>query len=125
MSEENVELVRRWVEAFNRREFLPDDFDPEVEWVEDQHYPGAGTFDGPAGVERSLKEWWDAWSEITMQLEEVIDLGDRVVVAGHNQARGHGSDVSVTAEFGGVYEFRRRKIVRVHVLASRAEALEA
>jgi len=125
MSEENVALVRRWVEAFNRRELLLDDFDPEVEWVEDQRYPGADTFHGPAGVERSLTKWWDAWSEITMQLVEVIDLDDRVVGAGHIQARGHGSDVSVTAEFGGVYEFRRRKIVRVRVLGSRAEALEA
>ena len=125
MSQENVELVRRWVEAFNRRELLLDDFDPDVEWVEDQRYPGAETFHGPAGVERSLKKWWDAWSEITMHLVEVIDLGDRVVVAGHTQARGHGSDVSVTAEFGGVYEFRRRKIVRVQVLGSRADALEA
>jgi hypothetical protein len=53
---------------------LPDDFDPEVEWVEGLRYPGAETFHGPAGVERSLKKWWDAWSEITVQLVEVIDL---------------------------------------------------
>jgi hypothetical protein len=60
-----------------------------------------------------------------MHLMEVIDLGDRVVVAGHTRARGHGSDVSVTAEFGGVYEFRRGKVARVQVLGSRTEALEA
>jgi ketosteroid isomerase-like protein len=125
MSQENVELVRRGIEAFYRREVLPDDFDPEVEWVEDQRFPGAETFHGPAGVERSVKKWWDAWSEITMHLVEVIDLGDRVVVAGHTEARGHGSDVSVTAEFGGVYEFRRGKVVRVQVLGSRNEALDA
>lgn len=120
-----MELARRQFEAFNRRELSLDDYDPEVEWVEDQRYPGADTFHGPAGVERSLKKWWDAWSELTTQLVEVIDLGDRVVVTGHTHARGHGREVSVTAEFGAVMEFRRRKIVRVQVLGSRAEALEA
>jgi ketosteroid isomerase-like protein len=125
VSQENVEVVRRAVEAFNRRELLLDDLDPEVEWIEDQRFPGAETFHGPAGVERSVRKWWEAWSELTMHLVEVIDLGDRVVVAGRTQARGHGSDVSVTAEFGGVYEFRRGKVVRVQVLGGRAEALEA
>jgi ketosteroid isomerase-like protein len=125
MSQENVEVVRRVVEAFNRRELLLDDLDPEVEWVEDQRFPGAETFHGPAGVERSVKKWWDAWSEISMHLVDVVDLGDRVVVAGRTQARGHGSEVNVTAEFGGVYEFRRGKVVRVQILGSRADALEA
>src|SRR5215207_5321850 len=124
MSEENVELVRRAVEAFNRRELVFEDFDPEIEWVEDPRYPGAETFQGRSGVERSVQKWWDAWGEITIRLEEVIDFGDRVVIAGHTEARGHGSDVRVTAEVGGVYEFRDGKIVRVHALGSRAEALE-
>lgn len=125
MSEANVEAVRDVIEAFNRRQLLLDVLDPEVEWVEDQRYPGAETFHGPAGAERSVKKWWEAWSEITMQPEEVIDLEDQVVVAGHIQARGHGSEVSVTAEFGGVYKFRHGKIVQVRVLGGRAEALEA
>jgi ketosteroid isomerase-like protein len=125
MSREKVEVVQRAVEAFNRRELPLDDLDPEVEWVEDQRYPGAETFHGSAGVERSLRKWWDAWSELTLHVGEVIDLGDRVVVAGHTEARGHGSDVSVTAEFGGLYEFRRGKVVRVQAFGSRTEALEA
>jgi ketosteroid isomerase-like protein len=125
MSQENVEVVWRATEAFNRRELLLDDLDPEVEWVEDQRFPGAESFHGPAGVERSVKKWWDAWSEITMELTEVIDLGDRVVIAGRSHARGHGSDVSVTAQFGGIYEFRGGKVVRVQIFGGRAEALEA
>jgi ketosteroid isomerase-like protein len=60
-----------------------------------------------------------------MRVEETIDLGDRLVAAGHTEARGHGSEVSVSAEFGGVYEFRDGRIVRVQTLGSRAEALAA
>jgi ketosteroid isomerase-like protein len=125
MSRENVEVVQRPLEAFNRREMWLDWLDSEVEWIEDPRYPGAETFRGPSGVERSIKKWWDAWSEITAHVEEVIDLGDRVVIAGHTQARGQDSDVSVTAPFGGVYEFRGGKVVRVQVCGSRDEALEA
>ncbi len=125
MSRENVELVQRAIQAFNRREVWLDYLDPEVEWVEDPRYPGADSFRGPSGVERSIMKWWDAWSEITVHVEEAIDLGDQVVIAGHTQARGHDSDVSVTAPIGAVYEFRGAKVVRVQVCSSRAEALEA
>ena len=125
MSQENLELVRRAIEAFNRRELWLDWLDPEVEWVEDPRYPGAQTFHGPPGVQQSLEKWWDAWSEITMQVEEVIDLGDQVVIAGHTRARGHDSEVVLTGSFGGVYEFRGGKVVRVQVCGSRAEAMEA
>jgi ketosteroid isomerase-like protein len=127
MSQENVEIVRRGVASFNRRDIgaILSDFDRDAEWVEDQRYPGAETFRGPSGVERSIRKWWDAWGEITMDLDETRDLADRVVLAGRVQARGHDSDVTVEAPFGGVYEFRAGKVVRVQILGSLHEALEA
>jgi ketosteroid isomerase-like protein len=127
MSQGNVEIVRRGVDSFNRCDITAvlSDFDHDAEWVEDQRYPGARTFRGPSGVERSIRKWWDAWGEITMDLDETIDLGDRVVLAGRVCARGHDTDVAVEAPFGGVYEFRAGKVVRVQTLGSRDEALEA
>jgi ketosteroid isomerase-like protein len=127
MSQENVQVVRRGIDGFNRRDIaaILRDFDPDAEWVEDQRYPGAETFRGPAGVERSIRKWWDAWGEIAMEVDETVDLGDLVVLAGRVRARGHNSDVTVEAPFGGVYEFREGKVVRVQVLGSRDEALEA
>src|SRR5919112_5742751 len=127
MSQENVEIVRRGMDAFNRRDVagVIVDFDQDAEWVEDQRYPGAQTFRGPDGVEQSIRKWWDAWAEITMTLDEAIDLGDRVVMAGRVVGRGNGSELTVEAPFGGVYEFRDGKVIRVRVLGSRAEALEA
>jgi uncharacterized protein len=108
MSRENVEVVLRGVDSFNRRDLaaMLRDFDEDAEWVEDQRYPGAETFRGPSGVERSIRKWWGAWGEIAMGVDEAIDLGDRVVLAGRVRARGHDSDVTVEAPFGGVYELR-------------------
>ena len=127
MSQENVEIVRQGADAFNRRDIaaILRDFDHDAEWVEDQRYPGAEAFSGPSGVERSIRKWWDAWGEIAMDIDETIDMGDRVVLAGRVRARGHDSDVTVEAPFGGVYEFRAGKVIRVQILASRAEAVEA
>ena len=120
-------MVRQAAEWFNERDvgaFLGL-FDEDAEWIEDQRYPGAETFRGPTGVERSLRKWWDAWAALAMYVDEAIDLGDCVVVAGHVEARGHDSEVAVEAPFGGVYEFRDGKVIRVRVLGSREEALEA
>jgi len=124
MSQENVEVMRRAVEAFNRRELLLNDLDPEVEWVEDQRFPGAETFRGPAGVERSVKNWWDAWSEITMH-----SWRSSTWRSSRGRRSYPGSRAWKRCERHGrvrwLYEFRRGKIVRVQILGSRAEALEA
>jgi ketosteroid isomerase-like protein len=127
MSQENVDVVRRGIDAFNRRDLpaLLGDFDQDVEWVEDQRYPGAETFRGRSGVERSLGKWWDAFGESAVQIEGTIDLGDRVVLYGRVRARGHDIDVEVEAPFGGLCEFRSGKAVRVQTFGSRADAVEA
>src|SRR6476469_1101214 len=125
MSQANVETVRRAVEAFNRREIWFEYLDPTVEWIEDPRYPDAQTYRGRDGVQRSIEKWWDAWAEITMQLDEVLDAGDRSVYWGISEARGHDSDLTVSGPFGAVWDFRNGLVVRVQVLGGRQEALEA
>ncbi len=127
MSQENVEVVRRGIEALNRRDLaaLLTHFDQDAEWVEDLRWPGAETFHGPSGVERSIRKWWDAWGDLFMDIDETIDIDDRVVLTGRVRARGHDSDVTVEAPFASIYEFRAGKVVRVQVVGSRTEALEA
>ena len=124
MSKGNVEVVRRAVDALNRRKMWLDYVDPEVEWIEDPRYPDAQTYRGREGVERSIEKWWDTWASLVMQVEEMVDVEDRVVFWGITEARGHDSDVTVRAPFGGVWEFRDGLVVRVHVLGGRDEALE-
>ena len=120
-----MEIVRRGIEAFNRRDMaaIRADAHPQIEWVKDPRYPGAQTFHGPEGVEQSVRKWWEAW-EIDLESEDFIDLGDRVVVSGHGHYRGHGSDVTLTAEFATVCEVRDGKVIRAEVLESRRAALE-
>ena len=125
MSEQNVERLREAIELFNRRQTWVGFFDPAVEWVEDPRYPDAQTYHGRDGVEQSLEKWWETWASVELQVEEVLDAGNRVVFWGVTEARGHDPDVTGSAPFGGVWEFRSGFVVRVQVLGSREDALEA
>jgi len=125
MSQENLETVRSAVEAFNRREMLVEYLDPEVEWIEDPRYPDAQTYHGRDGVQRSIEKWWDTWAELTMEIEDLLDAGDKVVYWGTTEARGHDSELTLSAPFGSVWEFRDGLAVKVQVLEGRAQALEA
>ena len=125
MSEENVEILRRAFEAFNRREVPFELLNPEVEWIEDPRYPGAQAFRGRDGVRRSIEGWWDTWASLAMRVEEIMDAGDQVVFWGVIEARGTDSDVTVSGPFGGVWEFRDGTAARICFVAGRSEALEA
>jgi ketosteroid isomerase-like protein len=125
MSQANVEVVRRAVEAFNRREMLLEFLDPDVEWIEDSRYPDAQTYRGHDGVERSIEKWWETWASAQLRVEEIVEADDRVVCWGLTEARGHDSDITISAPFGSVWELREGLVVRVQVLGGRDEALEA
>ena len=56
---------------------------------------------------------------------EIIDAGDRVVVAIRMSGRGRGSGIDVEANWFHVLTARDDKAVRIAWYASRAEALEA
>ena len=75
-----VELVRRTSEAANRR-----DLDAVVSsFAEDAVFDGraAGTFfEGRLAIRRFLEDWFGAYEELEVELEEVSDLGNGVVFA--------------------------------------------
>jgi SnoaL-like domain len=106
MSRENVEVVRRMVEAFNRREVPLELLDSEVEWIEGPRYPDAQTYRGPEGVERSIGKWWETWASQTMRVDGMVDADDLVAFWGVVDARGTDSEATVSAPFGGPPEHR-------------------
>jgi ketosteroid isomerase-like protein len=77
---DSVELVRRTSEAANRR-----DLDAVLSsFAEDAVFDGraAGTFfEGRPAIRRFLEDWFGAYEELEVELEEVSDLGNGVVFA--------------------------------------------
>jgi ketosteroid isomerase-like protein len=128
MSRENVELVRRAFEAFDRA-----DLEAMVCYLDpDSEFHPSGRFADTEPVYRGRQGWiefWNtfqaAWEHITISVERIEDLGDRVLVLGTFHGRGRGSGVEVTGEAAWLVTIRRGIFVHLRAFAEWDEALEA
>ena len=94
--------------------------------VVDHDILDAGEYRGRAGVERWLADWESAWSDFSMDAEELIDAGGgTVVVLLRMRATGRGSSVSVERDDAIVYELRDGLVARLDYYNDRAQALAA
>ncbi len=130
MSQENVEAFKRGLEAGNRRdvETLLEVLDPEVTWHSALHALLGGettVFRGHDGVREMLRDLYEAFDEIEIEISEIRDLGDRLVAIGRNRARGKASGADVESPFGFVTEFKNGKALVMRGYLDPKEALEA
>ena len=131
MSQENVEAVWRGVQAWNT-----DDLDaalaelhPDVEWhpsLEPAFEGKATTFKGHDGARRAWAEYrGEMFERLTIQVEEVRDLGESVLLLGRFTVTGRATHIEFDTEVGQLITFRDGKIATVHDYLSHREALEA
>jgi ketosteroid isomerase-like protein len=127
MSQENVETVKRLFAAFNERdldtfaELTTSDF----EWTTSMAAVEGEVFWGREGIETYFARMREAWEEFRSLASEYRDLGERVLSIGRLQARGRGSGVPVDAALDVLFDFRGRKISRMHSFLDHGEALRA
>jgi len=119
MSQENVEIVRRFlnVDVDEALTYA----DPGIVWNPVEELPTLGH----DAVRVSLAHWKAEWDDYKLMPGEFVDMGDRVVVTVHLRGRGRGSGVEIDARFYDVYTLRDGKIVRMDQFTERSEALEA
>ena len=130
MSQENVEIVRRVSDAYNRRdvEAMLDELHPEIEWhpwLQLQFGGGATVYRGHQGVRTGIRELEEAFSEIEAEQTEIRDLGERVVAIGHHRGRGKESGAITESPLAWIVEFKSGKVIRVREYLDPKEALEA
>ena len=128
MSQENVKIVRRAVEAIHRGDLdaALEAFDSEVEWEETASLgPDAQTYRGIAAVREAVGSWLGMWNDYEVVAQRIVAADDRVVVLTQERARGKASGVVVDRELGVVHTLCERRIVRSRLYGSHAEALEA
>jgi ketosteroid isomerase-like protein len=101
VSSDNVELVRRHYENWNRGDTgaVIAAFAPDVEWHGHPRLPEPGPYAGRDDVARWMDQFREAWGQVEARPIELIDAGDGVVALIHMTARGRGSGVEVQ---GGV-----------------------
>ena len=131
MSEENVEIVRRSAEEFNRGgvEAMIDTYwAPEIVWdMTNAGVPGVGVYTGYDEVRAFVADWFSVFKfdEWELEVEELIDCDDRVVSIVRQRGRGTFSGAEVSVDFAQVVSLRAGKIVRVDNYLDRSKALEA
>jgi ketosteroid isomerase-like protein len=126
MSEENVELGYRAIDAVNRRDLdsLLELMDEDVESVS-RIVAMEGGLHGHDGVRRWWKSWFDAFPDYRLEVVEMRDRGDVVVATVRAVGHGAGSDLPVEDNIFHASRWRDRRCVWWQVFRTKAEALEA
>jgi len=126
MSAENVERVRKSYE-FVDREHEPDvDLaHPDIRWHTRADLPDSATYHGHDGVATLLGEWFGAFEDLHVSVEELIDAGDRVVAVLRLHGRARGSAHEVDMSEAHVLTMRDGKVTELHEYPTKAEALKA
>ena len=129
MSEENVEIVRRYYEAYAQRgfdrwmEYWSDDIDhrPAKDGIDDP-----GPIRGKEAMRAHIRDWIDTFDDFWFEAVELIDAGEETVVAVERfGGRAKLSGVETDQTGGVVFTIRAGKIARCREYATRSEALEA
>ena len=124
---ENVDVVRRILEAFPRGvEEMLTSVDPEIE-LHSAIVGGAegNVYRGHVGFRQWFADSFESFEELENEWTEFRDLGDRVLALGHVKARGRGSGMELDSPMGWVFTVRHGKMVKAVGFLDRVEALEA
>jgi ketosteroid isomerase-like protein len=127
MSQENVESVRRGIDALNRGdldEWLSG-FAPEAELHTTGRFPDEGVYRGRAGLERYWAEIREDIEELSLSVSDLRAMGDRVFLAAIGRGRGKRSKVPIERPIWFVMTLRNGLALRLETYLDPTQALEA
>jgi ketosteroid isomerase-like protein len=126
MSEENVELLHRLVDAVNADTLPRDLLTPDFEVRNATTAVTDATYHGYEGALQWRSDMFDVVEEGRYQVDEILATGsDYVVIANRIVGRGRLSGAPVNLRWASVLRFREGQIARAEGYNSRREALEA
>ena len=125
MSQENVEIVKRAIQAFARHDLdaIEDHPDVEVDWSLSRGLE-AGIYRGREAAHRFWDTFYETFDRVVVVPEELIEHGDCVIVLDRTRLRGR-DGIEVEAHNVSVATVRDGRIVQWRLCRDRAEALKA
>ena len=131
MSRENVEIVRRIYDAAARRddttafEIYAEDIVFDVSHVRTAFLYTQSVYHGHEGVRQVWREGLDAFGEIDMEPQELVDAGDQVVAVVRERHAGRTSGARVESAHTAVWTLAETRVTRVEMFEDHDQALEA
>jgi ketosteroid isomerase-like protein len=127
MSGENVEIVRRGIEAWNRadRDEWLAVFAPGAEWHTTGRFADRGVYRGREELAGYWTEFREDIEEVGSSVSEIRAIGDKVFVAATATGRGRRSKAGFEVPVWFVMTFRDGVVVRVETYDDPEQALEA
>jgi ketosteroid isomerase-like protein len=127
MSQENVEVVRRGIDAWNRRDLTAwlavFGSNAEIDWSRARG-PLKGVYRGRGEVETLWNEFYSTFEEAHIETHGLTDAGSEVVVSNTTHFRGR-EGIEVSASSTWVFTVEDGQFTRLRLFQERAEALEA
>jgi len=134
VSQENIDLIRKLYDAVAARdsEAVLSIYHPEVVWdhsnnTELAHLTGSTVYHGHDGLREWSRQFYEAWDDVTAELEDMIDVGDdRVIAVLNYRGRGRVSGLEVQfTRMAGVFTIGDGRVLRADWYRSEAEARAA
>lgn len=124
----NVDVVKRMYEAFGAkdRDTILTLFAPDIEWVQNEGFPGGGRHVGAEAVLDNVfakfRRDWDVWQA---PVAEWLDAGEVVVAVGEYRGTYKSTGRSMTAAFAGLYRVKEGRIVQFRQFTDTAKIAQA
>jgi ketosteroid isomerase-like protein len=126
MSQENVEVVRRFMDHWNETgEPLWAEVDPNAVFVIDPGSFLAGTYRGHDEIRTLVRLTAETFDQFRYEFDELLDAGESILGLGRIHARGAQSGATGTQSGAAVIQLRDGMIVSYRSYLRREDALEA
>ncbi len=127
MTRDNAEIVRRGFEAWDAGDddALPTYFSPDVEIDASDRILNPAVYRGLDGARRFRSEISETWGGFSVEIEELLVSGDRVVAFVRVSGQGRASGAAVDTRSAWLVRVAEGKVTRLRLYRDRSEALAA
>ena len=127
MSEQEEEVIRRWVDAWNHADLdtFISFFDSNAEFITDPSWPEPGPFKGRSAIREFAEGFREAWTGNQAVIADLRAAGETIVARIELQGRGQASGIDAAFSFTSVSKVEHRKIVHQQWYLDHGAALDA
>lgn len=129
MNKHIIEGIRRAYDAFSHGDVQGAvdavDLDPDILWREPEDFHAGGTYRGREGVAEYLTLSREPFEKAQSLPEEILEVGDKIVVFVHFQAWPKGGGQPIEGRIADVYTVQDGRIVQMQAYSDPEEARKA